>query len=201
MVPHLGGRHHGSYYVQGGHSYYYPQTASMGHAHTTAYRPQPIQFGGFSHVDDLAERLVTLANELCLDLHYNYAQNPGYQHVYREAYQILEVAKYMHAAEHRHDRVAIQERLAGTDQLFHHVQGEVRGWSRHHHRQIGQTDMLARMDLIEATMHHLMNDVGVSPTPVAAGGQAAPAGVAPAPTAPSGGTPPAFQSPVPPAVP
>ena len=201
VVPHLGRHHHGSYYVRGGSFFYYPQTATAGHAHTTAYRPQPIQFGGFSHVDDLAGRLVTLTNELCLDLHYNYPHNPGFQHTYREAYQVLDVAKYIHAAEHRHDRAAIQERLAGTDQLFHHVQGEVRNWSRHHHRQVGQIDLLARLDLIEATMHHLMNDVGVKPAPPAGGGQAPPTAGGHSHGAPATGAPPTFQSPIPPAAP
>lgn len=149
------------------------------------YRPVQPEFGSFSHVDELASRLETLATEFCLDLHYNYSHNPGYRETYREAYQILQVAKYIHAAEHQHDRAAIQQQLGGLDQTFHHVRDDVRGWSRHHHRQVGQLGILAKMDGIESSLHHLMNDVGVRPTPV----QQVPAPSASVP--PSLGAPPA----------
>lgn len=78
---------------------------------------------------------------------------------------IRQEAKYINAAEHQHDRAAIQKKLGGLDQLFHHVQDDVRGWSRHHHRQICQLGILSKMDMIESTLHHLMNDVGVRQTP------------------------------------
>lgn len=179
IVPHTGHHHHGTYYEQGGQYYYHPQTASTSSTHTTSYQPQQVSFGGFSHVDDLASRLETLSNEFCLDLHYNYSHNRGFQETYREAYQVLDVAKYIHSAEHQNDRRAIQEQLDGLDRLFHHIQGDVRGWSRHHHRQVGQLGILSKMDLIESTLHHLMNDVGVRPTPVTGSEQAPP---------PTGGT-------------
>jgi hypothetical protein len=164
VIPHSGGSHHGSYYARNGHYYYYPQTASVG-VHTSNYRPQEVAFGGFSHVDDLAVRMEELTNELCLDLYYNYSHNFEFRETYSEAYQVLEVARYIHDAEHRHDRKAIQEQLGGLDDLFHHVQDDVRGWSRHHHRQIGNLGILSKMDLLESTLHHLMNDVGVKLTP------------------------------------
>ncbi len=202
IVPHTGHHHHGTYYVQSGQYYYRPQTASVSSPHTTNYRPQQVTFGGFLHVDDLASRLETLSNEFCLDLHYNYSHNRGFQETYREAYQVLDVAKYIHAAEHQNDRRAIQEQLGGLDRLFHHIQGDVRGWSRHHHRQVGQLGILSKMDLIESTLHHLMNDVGVRPTPDAGGQQAPPPGggqeQAPPPV---GGATPLGTSPPPPTVP
>ncbi|MCA9077736.1 MAG: hypothetical protein KDA93_22105 [Planctomycetaceae bacterium] len=173
IVPHTSGHHHGSYYVQGGSSFYIPQTASASGSHATL-QPTEISFGGFSHVDDLASRLETLSNEFCLDLHYNYSHNPGFRETYTESYQVLEVAKYIHAAEHQNDRQAIQEKLQGLDQLVHHVQADVRGWSRHQHRQIGQLGILSKLDLIESTLHHLMNDVGVTATPVSGNEQAPP---------------------------
>ena len=166
VVPHHDRHHHGTYYSHGGRYYYAPQTIATPGRHTTL-RPTVTQvtFGGFSHVDDLAGRLEALANEFCLDLHYNYSHNPGYRETYREAYEILQVAKYIHAAEHQHDRAAIQERLGGLDQNLHHVQRDVRGWSRHHHRQVGKLGILSKLDLMESTLHHLMQDVGVRPTP------------------------------------
>lgn len=200
IVPHTSGHHHGSYYVQNGRYYYRPQTVSASSTHA-GYQPQQVSFGSFSHVDDLASRLETLSNEFCLDLHYNYSHNHGFRETYREAYQVLQVAQYIHAAEHQNDRRAIQEQLGGLDRLFHHLQGDVRGWSRHHHRQVGQLGILSKMDLIESNLHHLMNDVGVRETPVAGNEQAPPpgGGAEQAPP-PAGGAAP-LGSPPPPTVP
>ncbi|MCA9035279.1 MAG: hypothetical protein KDA89_00415 [Planctomycetaceae bacterium] len=184
VVPHTSHTaHHGTYHVHNNRYYYTPQTASIANQHVVA-KPAVVQFGSFSHVDDLAARLETLTNEFLLDLHYNYPHNPGFRETYAEAYQLLEVAKYIHAAEHQHDRRAIQSKLNGMDALFHHIQDDVRGWSRHHHHQVGQLGILSKMDMIESALHHLMNDVGVqqAPPPGSVGGQAPPpGGVAPGP--------------------
>ena len=164
-------------------------------------KPVQIAFGGFTQVEDISGRLETLTNELLLDLHYNYPHNPGYAETYGEAYQLLQVAKYIHAAEHARDRAAIQSKLNGMDALFHHVQNDVRGWSRHHHRQVGQLGILSKMDMIESALHHLMNDVGVQQAPasgVANGVAPPPPGVAPGalttapPPSAAPGAPPSF---------
>ena len=175
IVPHQG-NHRGTYHAHNNTYYYTPQTASIGNSHVVQ-RPVAVQFGSFSHVDDLASRLETLCNEFLLDLHYNYPHNPGFRETYVEGYQLLQVAKFIHAAEHANDRAAIQSKLNGMDALFHHLQDDVRGWSRHHHHQVGQLGILSKMDMIESTLHHLMNDVGVQQAPPpgsAIGGQAPP---------------------------
>jgi hypothetical protein len=110
-------------------------------------------------------------NQLCLDLHHNYKHNNGFAATYREAYEILATAKYIHAKEHQGDRAEVARRLDAVDGLFHHVQEDVAGWSRRNRRQIGQGGARAKLDAIEATLHHLMHDVGV------AGSHAAPEGV------------------------
>lgn len=156
VVTPFNSRYQGSYCERNGHCFF--QSSPTG-------RMDQIAFGGFSHVDDLAARLEFLSNELCLDLYYNYTHNRGFDVTYAEAYQILEVAEFIHSLEHQHmDRVAIRNRLNGLDALFHHVQDDVRGWSRVHRRQVGTLGIIAKMDLMEATLHHLMNDVGVNAT-------------------------------------
>jgi hypothetical protein len=152
---------HGTYYFHDGGYYYHPESSSI-EAHSM--QPVQVEFGGFAHVHELAARLETLSNEFCLDLHYNYSHNYGYPETYAEAYEILQIAKYIHEAEHAEDHQAIAERLGGLDALFHHVQDDVRQWSRHHRRQIGRLGIVSKMDMIESTIHHLMNDVGVAPT-------------------------------------
>ena len=188
IVPHTTQpAHHGTYYVSRNTYYYTPRTVSIGAGH---HAPQPVQvqFGGFAHVEDLAGRLDILINELLLDLHYNYSHNHDFRSVYAEGYQLLQNAKFMHAAEHVNDRAAIQSKLNGMDSLFHHIQDEVRGWRRDHHRQVGTLGVPSKMDMIESTLHHLMNDAGVRHAQVQ-GGQAPPPGggigQAPAPRAPA----------------
>lgn len=135
----------------------FPQTAM-------AYQPLPtnIHFGACSHVDQLASRLEVLMNQLCLDLHYNYSHNPGFAETYAEAYSLYQMARDIHAAEHNMDRLTMQQQLAGTDALFHHVEGDVQGWSRSPRRQIGTLGILTKIAMAEETLHHLMDDVGVS---------------------------------------
>ncbi|MCS7466343.1 hypothetical protein NZK35_06595 [Stieleria sp. ICT_E10.1] len=164
VVPTIHGHGHGQYYVQGDQHYFAPIAPVSSSGTYVAAKPALVPYGGFNQTDDLSGRLETLANELLLDLHHNYQHNPGFAETYREAYQLLDAAKFIHAADHNNDRDAIRSRINGTDQLFHHIQQDVRGWSRIHQRQIGSLGILSKMELVEATLHHLMNDVGVSPS-------------------------------------
>jgi hypothetical protein len=142
--------HRGYYFERNGHYYY-----NDGRGNSVLVRS-----GSFSHVDDLAIRLEQLTSELCLDMHYNYRHNPGFKETYREVYQLYELAKYIHAEEHHGHHEEIARKLTGMDDLFHHVQEDIRGWHRHHHRQIGSLGIISKTDRIESTIHHLMNDVG-----------------------------------------
>ncbi|MGC1275447.1 MAG: hypothetical protein WBC44_17200 [Planctomycetaceae bacterium] len=136
----------------GGHSY---DHQSGGYA--TGYRGT---YGGYSHVDDLAVQLEEQANLMCLEMHYNYQHNPGYRETYREAYEILTTAKYIHGLEHAGNRDRIRQAVLELDPLFHHVQEDVRHWTRHDHRPLGGGSLKIKMVAVEETLHHLMNDVG-----------------------------------------
>lgn len=126
-------------------------------------RPVALKFGGFQHHEQLAERLETMANQFCLDLHYNYQHNPGYAETYREAYKLLQAAQYVHGKDHEGDHAAIQRSGNSIDELFHHVQGEVRGWRSGNRRQVGQLNLAAKTEELEALIHHMMFDIGVKP--------------------------------------
>jgi hypothetical protein len=106
--------------------------------------------------------LERLANELCLDLHYNYRHNPAYANIYRLAYQILGTAKFIRAEANQTNRDEVARRLDGIDVMFHQVEDAVKGWSRRQNRQIGQGGVQTKLDLVESTLHHLMHDVGVA---------------------------------------
>lgn len=169
VVPHS--HHgHGAYYVANDAYYYTPtpvvrvipsQTASI--APPVVQQPIQLQYGGFARCDDLAGRLERELNRLCLDLHYNYRQNQGFAHTYRDAYEVLQIAKRLHAKEHQGDREAISQTVARLDEQFHHVQQEITNWSRQPIRPIGTGDVLEKASATEALLHHLCFDVGVKP--------------------------------------
>ncbi|SFJ43114.1 hypothetical protein [Planctomicrobium piriforme] len=173
VVPHqshYSGHNHGTYYVQGNGYYYTPtavvQTASYpqtSYVQPVVQQPVQLQYGGFANCEDLAGRLEVEANNLCLDLYYNYQGNPGYKEVYREAYQILQAAKFAHASEHQGNRDAIRRQVAELDQLFHHVQAEVATLQRQPNRQIGLGGVIQKSTAMEAILHHLAYTVGVEP--------------------------------------
>lgn len=170
VVPGHGyyGQHHrGTYYVDAGRYYYTPTQVVYSPMENVAAAPpqSPVQleFGGFAYWDDLTGRFETEANNFCLDLHYNYSQNPGFQEMYREAYQILQSAKYIHAAEHQNDRAEITRRITEIDRQFHHVQEEVGGFQRRQQRQIGDGVIAMKSQSMEAVLHHLAYIAGVTP--------------------------------------
>ncbi len=162
-APHLSHHYYGRYWVDSGLTYYKPRTFADSPDAYVESKPIAIEFGGFSHVDELSGHLEHLANDLCLDMHYNYSHNAGFPETYREAYQFLEASKSVHAKEDKIDRAELGRQIQELDRTFHHVQGKVRGWSRQHRRQIGQAGILTKMDVTEALLHHLMVDVGIKP--------------------------------------
>lgn len=170
VVPHAH-HHHGAYYVSNNAYYYTPspvvrvvptQTASIVPVQVVQ-QPVQLQFGGFARCDDLAGRLETELNRLCLDLHYNYRHNQGFAHTYREAYEVLQLARQIHAKEHQGDREFIRRAVGSLDEQFHHIQEEIAAWSRQPVRPIGTGDALEEVSAAEAALHHLCFDVGIKP--------------------------------------
>jgi hypothetical protein len=161
-VPHWDHHHHGTYYSDEGSYYYLPQTYVTDPRTYVAAKPVQIEFGGYAHVDDLSARLERIANQLCLDLHYNYRHNANFAQVYRGAYQVLGTAKFIRVNANQADRGEVTRLLDEADGLFHHVQEQVAGWSRRQVRQIGQSSLQAKLNMVEATLHHLMHDVGAN---------------------------------------
>ena len=145
-----------------------PRTAYYGgghsHDHYNTHTTRRISYGGFSHIDDLAIALENQANFLCLELYYNYQHNPGWAETYREAYEILMTAKYIHGLEHAGNRDKIRQAVAELDGLFHHVENDVAHWTAHHHRHVGHGGLTAKLEDVEETLHHFMDDIGARPS-------------------------------------
>ncbi|MBY0587212.1 hypothetical protein K2X85_08550 [bacterium] len=175
--PHHFGHHHHSFYVQPyhhhhavfyshqNHSYYVPAAPMVTTSEQAPppQKPQVVEFGGFTHTEELANRLDLLANEFCLDLHYNYRDNAAFKEVYREAYSILQTAKVVHDKEHLGDKQKIRESLSQLDSQFHRVQENTRGWARTHQRQIGDLGIVEKAGQMESVIHHLLYDAGIEP--------------------------------------
>ena len=81
----------------------------------------------------------------------------------KEAYSLLESSKYVHAKQHQGDREAIRHHVTQMDGLLHHVQDELRQWSRNHARQVGSGGIIEKSSAVEAILHHLCYDVGIEP--------------------------------------
>ncbi len=148
-----------TYYSAPQTTYYSGETHSHNHA---AVQSTSSAFGSYSHIDDLTIQLSREANLLCLELHYNFQHNPGFSQTYREAYEILTTANYLHGLEHSGNRERMRTTAIELDGLFHHVQGDVVAWTAHAHRQVGYGGLEGKLNAVENTLHHLMNDVGAA---------------------------------------
>ncbi len=160
----------GTYYTADSTHYYtpapIPSVAAVGSMPTTtvrAQRPVELTFGGFSRYEDLAGRLVSEANAMCLDLNYNFRHNRNFNEIYAEAFGVLQAAKLVHAENHNGNRETIVQRVAEIDRRFHHVRSEVSGWRPEQVKIIGNTDLNTKLESVEAIIHHLAFDVGVKP--------------------------------------
>jgi hypothetical protein len=153
----------GAYYRYENGNYYTPPVQRQLGQPPVAPRPVNVEFGAFKHLVELSERIEALTNDLCLDLRYNYHHNPGFKEVYREAYQLLQGAKFIHDREHHGDREAIRGSVTKIDNLIDHLQDEVSGLKRQETRPVGQLKLEAKTEELQALIHHLMFDVGVKP--------------------------------------
>ena len=147
----------GTYYTNNNVRYYHDHD----HGHGNTGRPTPVQFGGFSHMDDLAIRLEFIGSELCFDMHYNYQHNPDFNETYREALDLFHRAKAVHLESHHGHHAELAKLIAQMDPLFHHIEEDVTNWTRHNHRLVGQGDIKAKIEQMESLIHHLMYDAGV----------------------------------------
>jgi hypothetical protein len=171
VVPHHQ-RHNGAYFSIG-KLRFYTAAPVVPVAPVAVGRPAPppvqvqkpieLKFGGFQRHDDLGRRLEYHANAMCLDMHYNYRHYRNFAHVYREAYDILQAAKFIHAKEHQGDHQAIRDRMIAVDRLLHHVQEQAEGWTQSAGRQVGNDSLQDKIASVEAVVHHLCYEVGVEP--------------------------------------
>ncbi len=178
----------GTYYSRSGAHYYVPAAPPPGTyaGQPTAPQSVKLQYGGFKQTYDLAQRLEFEANRLCLDMHYNYPHNRGFAQTYREAYEIRQTADHLGGA--RLSRTSIRQEATELDELLHHVQEEIKPWTRIERRPVGEGGINGKAEVMESILHHLLYDVGVSPQHLPADEQAPPPGdlAAPAPGAARG---------------
>jgi hypothetical protein len=137
-------------------------------------------FAARRHMDVLADRMWKDANQVCWEMYRHYGHNRGFRETYREMYRAMKDAQHIHDLVHdgahrgRHDVDHIASDLHEIDRLFHHIEGDIRGWSssyRGHyghgayghavHGQNFADELTRKMRYFEQTLHHLMADYGV----------------------------------------
>ncbi len=149
---------YGAYFNYEKEYYYAPPSKPGQNQHLP---PVATKFGAAQHSAELSERIEALANELCLDLESNYRHNPGFKEIYGRANAFLTTAQFIHNKEHREDRPAIQKAVLRLDELLERIQVEVEQLQRRESRQIGQMQFFARIEELQALVHHLMYDQGL----------------------------------------
>lgn len=94
--------------------------------------------------------------------------------------------RYVNSSEHVGDVQAIQKTVNDIDELFHHIEEDLESWTRQARYQYGDGDVKEKVEALEAVIHHLMFDVGVTPSHDEAK-TGAPGAAAPAAATPPGG--------------
>jgi hypothetical protein len=171
----------GAWFRNNGGYYYYPQSVISTYAYPQtqivngamsapvvsqqAPAPTAIEFGGFAHVAELTGMLPVVANDLCLDMHYNYQGNAGFDSAYRDAFALLQSTKSLQAAHQTGNKDAVRAEVRNLDVLLHRVEEQTLSWTRQEQRQIGELGLLAKLEVSADMTHHLMYDVGIQPDP------------------------------------
>jgi len=129
-------------------------------------------FGSRAHLDNYADLLQKQANSVAWDMYRNYQGNPGFEETYKEVYELLDATKHVHALIHDatyvhgvHDVDHIAQDLHQMDQLFHHIEDDIANWVPTHasyHFARAHGDLHSRVEAMEETLHHLMEDYGVN---------------------------------------
>jgi len=173
VVPHE--RNHAGAYFSIGKSHFYTPAPVVALPRTgvTPNAPPPnvinigqpieLQFGGFQRHEDLGGRLVFAANALCLEMSYNYRDNPGFALAYRSAYDLLQAARFIHAKEHQGDRQAVQARVDDVDRLYHRLRNQARYWTQTGNARVGDGGLGSKLANLEAIIHQICWVVGVEP--------------------------------------
>lgn len=127
----------------------------------------PVEFGGYQFVSDLAPAFAPVANELALELHYNYRNNPNFNQVYRDAYSVLTEARALEQAQQRGDREQVQQHLIAANRNLNQVMTATENWQRSHQKQIGEAGLETKLQMTADMLNHMMYDIGIRQEQVA----------------------------------
>ena len=131
---------------------------------------QTVRFGGRSHLDALSADLKYRANAICWEMYRNYRTNPGFQITYSEAYEMLQQTKHIYMlvweneyhlrSRGQEDHIAAD--LAQIDALFHHIEDDIATWRPDYFHPHHGGNLHRLVEEMEQTLHHLMEDYGVT---------------------------------------
>ena len=159
----------------------------------------------YKQIGRLAHQVQDRANALCWEMYRHHRHHPNYRQTYRQAYEVLSTAKYVHELAHtfgRPDR--IREQVDQMHDLMHDVGPAIRDWADEHHGNGpvyynpspydpwhgggfhggGHFDggaLKRKLDALANEVHHLMSAVGIERRPPNRGGAGSGDGTAPPP--------------------
>ncbi|MEZ6058319.1 MAG: hypothetical protein R3C01_16590 [Planctomycetaceae bacterium] len=116
-----------------------------------------------SQADLIIDQLYPAANQLGLDMYYNYQHNAGWADTYRLTFALVQTTKAMQANDYRGDSVAVAQRLREMDQIVQDVRLSVRGWTRRDVRSFGNSGLSDKIDTVDNMVIDLMQQLGVRP--------------------------------------
>jgi hypothetical protein len=129
------------------------------------------EFDEVSHVDDVSWQVRRRANAICWEIYRYQRHRHDFKSVYREAYEMLKTAEYVHDLIHNHGRRSrVRAEVQVLDQLFHHIEGDLALWANSdrqfhvsfHSPENGVRTLQKMMERLENTLHHLMQDIGIN---------------------------------------
>ena len=120
-------------------------------------------FGTCSNIDPLVHQLEDAVNELLLDMHYNYCDNPKFDSAYKKTYRLLVAAQEVHDAGEKNQRKRIRRALKGLDALTCQLQEEFKSWTCQPQYRCGIGTLRQKLSTVQWILLDLMHDAGVEP--------------------------------------
>ncbi len=130
-----------------------------------------VPFGTFCNIELLTQQLEQAANDLLLDLHFNYSHNSQFAVTYREVYCILDAAQTVRTAAKSNRKGKIVRTLKGLDSLAHRLESDIRNWTCKRSYRCGNGSHLEKLSTVQWVLADLMHDVGIAPTKLNFAGQ------------------------------
>ena len=123
--------------------------------------------GTFTNTEEFALQLQSAANDLLLDMHFNYSHNRQFAATYQKTYTLLEAAQRVRKAAQTNRREEINPTLKDLDGLAYRLQADIRNWNCRPKYRCGKGSLNQKLSTVQWSLADLMHNVGVDPKELA----------------------------------